>query len=106
MRIRSSFSRGFGGRTTNSAVQFATDLRSRLANRVQLSTDGFESYDLAIRGVFKDAIDYAQVVKTHSDPTKEERRRYSPSKLITLEIHKDDRRPGRRAHFNELRREE
>jgi IS1 family transposase len=77
-----------GSRDTPSAVQFATDLRSRLSNRVQLSTDGFECYNLAIRSVFRDAIDYAQVVKIYNDPTKEERRRYSPSKFIKSEIHK------------------
>lgn len=41
------------------------------SNRAQLSTDGFESYDLAVRSVFKDDVDYAQVVKIYVDPVKE-----------------------------------
>lgn len=76
-----------GERNTNTAVRFMLDLKSRLSNRVQLSTDGFESYNLAVRSVFKDDIDYAQVVKIYVDPVKEDRRRYSPSKFISEEIH-------------------
>ena len=76
-----------GERNTNSAVRFMLDLKARLCNRVQLSTDGFESYNLAVRSVFGEGIDYAQVVKIYADPQKEDRRRYSPSKFVSEEIH-------------------
>jgi IS1 family transposase len=75
-------------RSQTSAIQFVRDLASRLANRVQLSSDGYAPYTLAVRGVFADAVDYAQVVKVFSDPVKEDRRRYSPSRFISEEIHK------------------
>jgi hypothetical protein len=57
-----------------------TDLASRLANRVQLTTDGSHPYLRAVKGAFADEIDYAQLVKLYgsdSNPQKPERR-YSP----------------------------
>src|ERR1700682_2358824 len=75
-------------RSQDSAAQFVQDLASRLANRVQLSSDGYPPYTLAVRDAFRDGVDYAQVVKVYSDPTKEDRRKYSPSRFITEEIHK------------------
>ncbi|HXY17264.1 MAG TPA: IS1 family transposase, partial [Gaiellaceae bacterium] len=59
---------------------FMTDLASRLRERVQLTTDGFQPYLRAVRGAFKDEIDYAQLIKIYgndSDPRRPERR-YSP----------------------------
>ncbi len=75
-------------RSQTSAVQFIKDLASRLANRVQLSSDGLNLYNLAVSSVFHREVDYAQVVKVYADPRKEDRRRYSPSRYITSEIHK------------------
>ena len=45
------------------AMDFMRDLQSRLANRVQLTTDGHRSYLVAVESVFGDDIDYAQIVK-------------------------------------------
>ena len=46
------------------------DLRERLANRVQLSTDGHRAYLEATEGAFGGDVDYAQVVKMYgSDPS-------------------------------------
>lgn len=75
-----------GSRNTNSAVEFLTDAKSRLGNRVQLSSDGFEPYNLAVRSVFGLGVDYAQIVKVYGEQPKEERRKYSPSRFITSEI--------------------
>ena len=45
------------------AIEFADDLRSRLANRVQLTTDGHSAYLEAIEGAFGENVDYAQSIK-------------------------------------------
>ena len=41
------------------------DLRSRLAHRIQLTTDGRPHYLGAVREVFGDDVDYAQLVKQY-----------------------------------------
>jgi hypothetical protein len=41
-----------GGRDSGYAIEFMDDLRSRLANRVQLTTDGNKSYLEAVEGAF------------------------------------------------------
>ncbi len=45
------------------ALEFMYDLRSRLANRIELSTDGHDVYARAVEKVFGSSIDYGQVVK-------------------------------------------
>lgn len=77
-----------GSRNQTSAVEFIRDLKSRLTTRVQLTTDGYKPYSLAVQGSFGSNVDYAQVVKIYGSPSKEETRKYSPSKFITEEIHK------------------
>lgn len=47
-----------GGRTGRDAWDFIANLRSRLSNRVQLTTDGHKPYLEAIEGVFGDEVDY------------------------------------------------
>ena len=41
-----------GDRSGETAIEFMDDLRSRLANRVQLTTDGHKAYLEAIEGAF------------------------------------------------------
>lgn len=70
-----------GDRTIASAVRFGDDLRSRLANRVQLTSDGHRPYLQAVDTVFGDDVDYAMLHKIYgSAPTGE--RRYSPAVCI------------------------
>jgi len=54
------------------------DLRSRLVNRVQLTTDGHKAYLEAVEEAFDDDVDFAQLVKLYGD-TSEGQRRYSPA---------------------------
>src|SRR5207253_85595 len=54
------------------------DLRDRLANRVQLTSDGHRAYLEAVEGAFGDDIDYAQLVKMYG-PTITAPGRYSPA---------------------------
>jgi hypothetical protein len=53
------------GRDTVPAIVFMSDLKQRLANRVQLSTDGLGFYITSIEETFGSEIDYAQVIKTY-----------------------------------------
>ena len=71
-----------GGRDAEYALAFMDDLRSRLANRVQLSTDGYKAYLGAVEGAFGGDVDYAQLVKLYGQAPEEERRRYSPAQCI------------------------
>ena len=50
-------------RETEAAVRFMADLQSRVANRVQVSSDGLGSYITAVEEAFGFDVDYAQVVK-------------------------------------------
>ena len=69
-----------GGRDASYAVEFIDDLRDRLANRVQLSTDGLKAYLEAVEGAFGADIDYAQLIKLYGEPLdKGPERKYSPS---------------------------
>ena len=70
-----------GDRTSATAIEFMDDLRSRLANRVQLTTDGHKAYLEAVEGAFGGDVDYAQLIKLYGEPTgqKGHERKYSPS---------------------------
>jgi IS1 family transposase len=71
-------------RSTNAAVEFVHDLKGRLANRVQLTSDGHSPYLTAVNEVFGEDVDYAMLVKIYgSDPQAETR--YSPAKCIGAE---------------------
>ena len=68
-----------GGRDADYAGAFMNDLASRLANRVQLTTDGHRAYLEAVEGAFGGDVDYAMLVKLYGEPKgKQQERRYSP----------------------------
>jgi len=70
-----------GSRDAGCAASFVNDLASRLATRVQLTTDGHRAYLDAVDGAFGGQVDYAMLVKLYgSDPEGE--KRYSPAKCI------------------------
>ena len=70
-----------GGRDGEYAMAFMDDLRSRIENRVQLTTDGHKAYVMAVEDAFGADVDFAQLVKMYGTlgQTKEEHRRYSPA---------------------------
>ena len=71
------------GRGGEYAIEFMDDLRSRLANRVQITSDGHRAYLEAIEGAFGGDVDYAQLVKIYGPPSNlEAQRRYSPAQCI------------------------
>jgi hypothetical protein len=59
------------------------DLASRLANRVQLTTDGHRAYPEAVERAFGSEIDYSMLVKLY-ESTQEETR-YSPAVCVSCE---------------------
>src|ERR1700733_5496180 len=65
-------------RSTNAAVEFIADLRGRLANRVQLTSDGYKPYLEAVEDTFGEDVDYAMLVKHYGTPPQSETR-YSPA---------------------------
>jgi IS1 family transposase len=71
-----------GDRTAWSAQHFMYDLASRLANRVQLTTDGHRAYLQAVEQAFGNDIDYAMLVKLYSSDRTQGETRYSPAECI------------------------
>ena len=69
-----------GARNTENATDFMRDVASRLASRVQLTTDGHPMYLTAVERAFGwSKVDYAQLVKSYGQPEGQEgQRRYSP----------------------------
>ncbi|MBT9614217.1 MAG: IS1 family transposase [Burkholderiales bacterium] len=76
-----------GKRNAEYAHAFIDDLASRLANCVQLTTDGHKPYIEAVEGAFGSNIDYAILVKHYSNPgeAKQAQKRYSPSQFVSAD---------------------
>jgi IS1 family transposase len=70
-----------GGRDSDAAIIFMDDLASRLANRIQLTSDGHKAYLEAVEGAFGSDIDYAMLVKLYGESPEAEKR-YSPAVCI------------------------
>jgi IS1 family transposase len=66
-----------GERSSEDAEAFMADLAGRLANRVQITTDGFAPYVSAIAAAFGSKVDYAMLIKDYGVDTSESRR-FSP----------------------------
>lgn len=75
-----------GDRDAETAHLFIQDLKDRLSNRVQLTTDGYAKYLDAVEDAFGGDIDYAMLIKLYdgdlAGPRNSAERRYSPSKVI------------------------
>ena len=70
-----------GDRSGESAMVLMDDLQARLANRVQLTTDGHKAYLEAVEGAFGGDVDFTQLVKLYG-PTITAPGRYSPAECI------------------------
>ena len=66
-------------RSFASALEFMNDLEPRLANRVQLTTDGLKVYVEAIDEAFHSNVDYAILHKVYGKDTRDTEKRYSPA---------------------------
>jgi IS1 family transposase len=74
-----------GGRDGEYAMAFMDDVAKRLANRVQLTSDGHRAYLEAVEGVFGGDIDYAQLIKLYGAVPESAKGRYSPAECIGAE---------------------
>ena len=70
-----------GSRDGATACEFVADLASRLANRVQITSDGHRPYLEAVEKAFGAEVDFAQLVKIYGE-TVEGQKRYSPAECI------------------------
>src|SRR5205823_14256357 len=73
-----------GQRDGVTARIFVNDLASRLANRIQLTSDGLAAYLQAVAHAFRGDVDYAQLVKVYADSS-EGQKRNSPAECIGCE---------------------
>jgi len=72
-------------RDGGAAYEFISDLESRLAHRVQLTTDGHKAYLDAVESTFGVGIDYAMLVKLYGKDPNDPEHRYSPPVCIGCE---------------------
>ncbi|RWI90018.1 MAG: hypothetical protein EOR22_25340 [Mesorhizobium sp.] len=68
-----------GGRDSEYAMALIDDLSRRLANRVQLTSDGHRAYLEAVEGAFGGGVDYAMLVKIYGTSPDSAKGRYSPA---------------------------
>ena len=73
-----------GGRDASFANEFMADVAARLANPVQITTDGHRAYLEAIEGAFGADVDYAQLVKLYGVPPGTPKGRYSPPQITAI----------------------
>lgn len=74
-----------GTRDAGCATEFMQDVAGRLANRIQLTTDGHKMYLSAVEDAFGSAIDYAMLQKIYgADPQAE--KRYSPAVCLGCKV--------------------
>ena len=88
-----------GGRDGECAMWFVDDLRSRLANRVQITSDGHKAYLEAIEGAFGADVDYAQLIKIYGASSESAKGRYSPADCTGIKKERIEGNPNK-AHVS------
>jgi IS1 family transposase len=70
-----------GSRDADAACSFMYDVKDRLTNRVQLTTDGHKAYLVAVERAFEYDVDYAMLIKMYgnSEGESQTERKYSPN---------------------------
>jgi IS1 family transposase len=71
-----------GGRDAGYAQEFIEDLKTRLASRIRLTSDGHRAYLEAVESTFGGNADYVQLVKIYGAASVEGQKRYSPAECI------------------------
>ncbi len=67
-----------GDRKYEDAAAFMLDLKDRLRDRIQLTTDGHPAYPNAVGLAFRHSIDFAQLIKQYAADPRTGQARYSP----------------------------
>lgn len=83
-----------GGRDAEYAEMFMRDVASRMAGRIQLTSDGHKPYQKAVEKAFGNDVDYAQLVKIYGKSP--EQHRYSPPACIGARSRKVNGKPKRK----------
>ena len=73
-----------GGRDGDCAKWFMDHVASRLATRVQLTSDGHKAYLDAVEDAFGADVDYAQLVKMYGSAPESAKGRYSPAECTGI----------------------
>ena len=73
-----------GPRNARSAMDFMDDVRGRIDERPQISTDGLKAYREAVWEAFGGDVDFAQIIKTFG-AGEEDDRKYSPARCTGME---------------------
>ena len=81
-----------GGRDADYANEFMQDVAGRVANRVQLTTDGHKAYLEAVEGSFGSDIDYAMLIKHYGAPVGA-LGRHSPDECTGIDLRLVEGRP-------------
>jgi IS1 family transposase len=82
-----------GGRDGECAMWFVDDLRSRLAGRIQLTSDGHKAYLEAVEGAFGGDIDYAILHKVYGSSPESMKGKYSPAECVGTQKHRIEGEP-------------
>ena len=72
-----------GPRDGETALAFMDDLRTRITERAQISTDGLKAYREAVDEAFGGDVDFAQIIKSYGKDGDD--RKYSPASCTGLE---------------------
>lgn len=83
-----------GGRDAGYAAAFMEDVAARLADRVQLTTDGHKAYLNAVDGAFGSDVDYAMLEKIYGTSPESAKGRYSPAECIGTRVTRVEGRPN------------
>jgi IS1 family transposase len=73
-----------GGRDGECAAWFMQDVAERVANRIQITSDGHKAYLEAVEGAFGADVDYAMLNKIYGASSESAKGRYSPADCIGI----------------------
>jgi IS1 family transposase len=73
-----------GGRDGECAAWFMQDVADRVANRIQITSDGHRAYLEAVEGAFGADVDYAMLNKIYGASSDSAKGRYSPADCIGI----------------------
>ena len=82
-------------RNIENARVFMDDVAQRMANRIQLTTDGHRMYLEAVAGAFQGNVDYAQLHKVYG-PDYDIAGRYSPPQCVGAQARAVNGKPKRK----------
>jgi IS1 family transposase len=83
---KATISYRLGKRDGENTTAFLADLRERIINRPEISSDGFSTYPDAVERAFGSDCCFAQIIKQYEgEPAVDTARRYSPGVVVRVE---------------------